>query len=280
MLHHTFCHVPGIGAKLERRLWDEGVRTWGDALNSTRLPFSAGRAAQFKETVRTGVERLDQGDTAYFYEHLPPPQYWRLFPHFRHRVAYLDIETTGLGGPDDYITTIVVYDGEDIRTYVQGDNLPDFKDDIDQYELLVTYNGKSFDLPFIRQYFRIAAPQAHIDLRHVLAALGYRGGLKGCERQLGMDRGLLEEVDGYFAVLLWFDFLNGGNDKALETLLAYNTLDVINLEALMVRAFNLQLQGTPFADQPLSEPVLPDLPFRADQGTIRRLKGRGGWRAW
>ena len=36
---------------------------------------------------------------------------------------------------------------------------------------------------------------AQIDLRYVLYSLGYRGGLKGCERQLGMDRGNLSDID-------------------------------------------------------------------------------------
>jgi len=43
--------------------------------------------------------------------------------------------------------------------------------------------------------------QVHIDLRYIMNYLGYKGGLKKCELQLGIDRGLLKEVDGYCAVL-------------------------------------------------------------------------------
>jgi hypothetical protein len=32
----------------------------------------------------------------------------------------------------------------------------------------------------------------------------------------------LIDVDGFFAVLLWWDFKRNKNQKALETLLAYN----------------------------------------------------------
>ena len=66
----------------------------------------------------------------------------------------------------------------------------------------MTYNGKSFDIPFIESHFGAKLTHAHIDLRYILASLGYRGGLKGCEKQLGIDRGDLKNVDGYFAVLL------------------------------------------------------------------------------
>jgi len=122
----------------------------------------------------------------------------------------------------------------------------------------------------------------HIDLRYVLASLGYRGGLKGCERMLGMDRGDLEGIDGYFAVLLWDDFRRKGNQKALDTLLAYNTLDVVNLEALMVAAYNGKLNDTPFLrTHKLPIPSSPEVPFKADQETIERIKrdsyGYSGW---
>jgi len=54
-----------------------------------------------------------------------------------------------------------------------------------------------------KDFFGIELNQVHIDLRYVLRSLGYTGGLKGCEKQAGIDRGNLEGVDGYFAVLLW-----------------------------------------------------------------------------
>jgi uncharacterized protein YprB with RNaseH-like and TPR domain len=197
-----------------------------------------------------------------------------LFPEFRHTLAYLDIETTGLGYGST-ITTIVLYDGQQIRHYVQGDNLHDFTHDIRQYSTIVTYNGKSFDVPFIERCLRIKMPHAHIDLMHVLRSLGYRGGLKSCERQLGLTRPELADVDGFFAVLLWQEFRRTQDHRALETLLAYNATDVVHLEVLMVQAYNLKLHATPFRDShQLVAPAVPAIPFTADQETIRRLKGR------
>ncbi len=114
--------------------------------------------------------------------------------------------------------------------------------------------------------------QVHIDLRFLLKGLGYTGGLKGCEKKLGLDRRELDGVNGYFAVLLWRDFRQNRNEKALETLLAYNVLDAVNLEYLMVRAYNLKIQETPFCDThqiPLPEPA--ENPFQPDMETIERL---------
>ena len=117
-------------------------------------------------------------------------------------MVYLDIETTGLDRHYHSITTIALYDGHEIKTYVHGQNLEDFIDEIYKYKVIITYNGKSFDIPFIESFFIIRLNLAQIDLRYVLYSLGYRGGLKGVERQLGTDRGNLRDVDGFFAVLL------------------------------------------------------------------------------
>jgi len=241
------------------------------------LPAPPRRAEALRHHIPQSIAHLADGNPDYFAQHLAPSDQWRMFGNFRHSVAYLDIETTGMGGPDDYITAISLYDGTDIHTYVQGENLFDFRDDIDRYRLLITYNGKCFDLPFIRGYFGIPMSQAHIDLRYVLASLGYRGGLKGCERQIGLDRADLADVDGYFAVLLWWDWHNTGNRRALDTLLAYNILDVVNLETLMVFAYNRKLQDTPFAAaHRLPAPEPPALPFEPDPDLIARIRQRIG----
>ncbi len=122
---------------------------------------------------------------------------------------------------------------------------------------------------------RTRLDHAHIDLRYVLRSLGYSGGLKSCEHQLGLDRGNLEGVDGFFAVLLWKEFEQTGDRKVLETLLAYNIEDVVNLETLMVMAYNLKLKKTPFeVTHRLGLPDRPELPFTPDTGVVERIKSR------
>ena len=138
--------------------------------------------------------------------------------------------------------------------------------------MLISYNGRCFDVPFINGYFGINLDQVHIDLRYVLSSLGYRGGLKGCEKRLGIDREELDGVDGYFGVLLWHEYARKKNRKALETLLAYNIADTVNLEILMVKAYNLKLLETPFPELQLPAPASPPLPFSADAELISRLR--------
>ena len=119
----------------------------------------------------------------------------------------------------------------------------------------------------------IRLDHANIDLRYVIYSLGFRGGLKGCERQLGMDRGDLSDIDGFFAVLLWDEYQKTSDPKALETLLSYNIQDTINLENLMVTAYNMKLKDTPFYETHMiaDSPPLVN-PYSADLAMVDRIK--------
>jgi uncharacterized protein len=275
MLKNTFIHIPGIGPISEKHLWDSGLLDWDGLGEPSEINLSHKKLEFMGRCLQESREHFESGNLNYFESLLPSSQHWRMFSEFRDSTAYLDIETTGLEMWGFEITTISVYDGNAVFWYVKDRNLDDFIQDIQKYKLIVTYNGKSFDIPFIESHFGTNLTQFHIDLRYILASLGYRGGLKGCEKQLGIDRGDLDNVDGYFAVLLWYDFLQNKNQKALETLLAYNIEDTVNLETLMVFAYNMKLKGTPFYQtHQLPEPKRPDIPFEADRQTIDRIKRR------
>lgn len=273
MLDNTFHHIPGIGIKTEQQLWNAGLDHWDKLNDPTGLKISPTRLATLTRHVHESRQEMAQGNYAYFANRLPPAFHWRFFPQFRDSMAYLDIETTGLEPYYESITTIALYDGRTIRHYVDGENLDEFPRDIAQYKVLVTYNGKCFDVPFIENQFGIKLDLVHIDLRYILKSLGFTGGLKGCERKLGLDRGDLDGVDGYFAVLLWKDYKKSRDKKVLETLLAYNIEDVVNLEILMVKAYNLKLKETPFSKtHGLCLPKRPEIPFSADVGTVKRIR--------
>ena len=88
----------------------------------------------------------------------------------------------------------------------------------------------------------------------------------------------MEGIDGYFAVLLWNDYRINHNPKALETLLAYNIQDVVNLEILMVLSYNLKLKETPFVQShQIASPTQPGIPFKADKRIIEGIKRMRGY---
>ena len=272
MLENTFLHIPGVGRVTEQKLWGHNILTWASYLAASPPPLGEKLHRAAREEILASSEKLAREDLAYFSRRLPSGEAWRLFGAFHREAFYLDIETTGLGYPGDHITTIALYHRGEVRWYVRGQNLEDFPRDIRDARLLVTYNGRTFDLPFIQRDLGIALDIPHIDLRYVLGSLGYRGGLKGCERQLGICRGELEGVDGFMAVLLWREHRRG-NPGALETLLAYNIEDTVNLELLMHKAYNEKISSTPFREGALALPAPPPpLPFQGDPGIIHRLR--------
>ncbi len=272
MLQHTFVHISGIGRKTEENFWKAGIHSPEDigVLNPAGLsPAKLHQVASHQKE----APPFDRRDPYYWADSLASREHWRLFPHFRNTTAYLDIETNGRAHSKNSITTIALYDGTTIFTFIKGKNLDRFKEVVEQYEVLVTYNGKSFDIPVIKGELGIAMDHVQLDLRPILRNLGYVGGLKGCEKQLGLDRGELDGVDGSFAPVLWRQFQRTGNKKALETLLAYNIEDTVNLETLMVEAYNQNVAQTPFGDElMIPPPDPPALPYSPDAKLIQSLQ--------
>ena len=240
MLERTFIHIPGIGPVTERALWARGLATWDEFVASpARAPFSAARTQQVLRCVQESQSCLAARDHTYFARLLKPPEHWRAFDAFGSRVAYVDIETTGMGGWAA-ITVIGLYDGQRTRTYVRGQNLDEFAEDVVGYPLLVTFNGTTFDLPFIRRAFpSLQLDQLHVDLRWMLRRLGHTGGLKSIERKLRLPERSprIAGLDGWDAVRLWHEHVRGSEDS-LQLLIEYNTADIENLELLMRGAYN------------------------------------------
>jgi hypothetical protein len=113
----------------------------------------------------------------------------------------------------------------------------------------------------------LPAGQVHLDLMHPLRRLGYPGGLKSIEAQLGIGRGgVLRQVDGFLAVILWREYKRG-NKAALDALIRYNLEDVVNLQYLADKVYNKNVVSLPVSVCPLPEPekyCLDDMPFDED----------------
>lgn len=275
MLKHTFCHLDSVGEKIEYNLWSSGIKTWNDFLeyefdDSNLSKFSG---TYFKTEIEKSIDKYNKTDLFYFYKSLTSRNHWRLYGDFRDEAAFLDIETTGLSKYRDIITTISVLDKDGVKVYVNGKNLNQFAQDVKNYSLIVSFNGKRFDVPFIESFFQTRINAAHIDLCLLLGSMGYKGGLKVCEKCFGIDRGNLEGVDGYFAVLLWKSFKQSRDERFLDTLIAYNVEDVLNLKVLMDRVYNQKIIKTPFSDEVVSEDVLEN-PYQPDLEVIDQIRFR------
>lgn len=237
MLTSTFIHVPGIGYTTERKIWDLGASTWEQYVEmQSQLALPEGKKSIILPRVEESIVKLEARDYAYFAEALPAKEHWRALGQFGNKLAYLDIETTGCSW-DDQITVIGIYDGSEMRSFVRGINLDDFPQAISEFNMLVTFFGSGFDLPVIRRSFPgLTLNQLHVDLCHLMRRLGFSGGLKHIEIEMGINR--RPETDGLSgmdAVRLWHEYRRGSSE-ALDLLLLYNKEDVMNMEYLLGRA--------------------------------------------
>ncbi len=225
---------------MERALWDRGCLTWSDALDGINdLPFGAASRDIVRMVLNKSFEALENREHQFFVHGLGLSHSWRAWPDFRDTCVYLDIETDG-GRSGDSITTIGIYDGQEFECFVKGQNLESFRDRISDFGMMVTFFGLGFDVPMIlKRYPQLKLDQLHLDLCPTLREVGFKGGLKKIEKELGISRG--EDTDGLSgrdAITLWRRYDRFGDERALKTLIAYNREDVVNLETLAQIAYD------------------------------------------
>lgn len=244
MLTRTFIHIPGIGYRMEQRLWRQGILSWQKALQQNLPPaaFSAERWKHVQDFCYASILSLKAKEHRFFARYLPAREHWRAYDSFRSHIGYLDIETDGGYGASS-LTVIGLYDGWRIKQFIRGENLGDFAEEIEPYALLVTFNGATFDLPLLKRAFpRVSWEHLHIDLRYLTRQIGYGGGLKQIEKALGIKRPVeIASYTGEDAVRLWREYRRGSGE-ALAQLLCYNEADVVNLAKIMELIFP-QLQA-------------------------------------
>lgn len=176
---------------------------------------------------------------------------------------YLDTETTGLGpgaGTVAFLVGLAYWDHdvglvcEQLLVRQLGEEAPVLArvaERIRQASMLVTFNGKSFDLPVLRTRFvmaRSAFPDepAHLDLVHVARRLhkgrGFGTRLGTLEREvLGFVRE--DDVPSGEVSACYLHFLRTGDTRALLKVIDHNLWDVVSMAAI-VALYGEPLEGS------------------------------------
>ncbi len=176
------------------------------------------------------------------------------------RALYLDTETTGLGGGAGVLAFLVGMawfddDGglvmEQLLLQRPGEEdalLELFRERVERASMLVSYNGKSFDLPLLRGRFVMnrrapLPPRPHLDLLHVARRLHKRR-LGAC-RLIGLEADVLGyvrvgDIEGGDVAARYAHYLRSGDEGALAAVVEHNALDVLSMAALV------GLYGEPF----------------------------------
>jgi uncharacterized protein YprB with RNaseH-like and TPR domain len=182
------------------------------------------------------------------------------------RALYLDTETTGLHGGTGTVAFLVglafweegAASGglvvEQILVRNLGEEAPmlaHVSERIAGASMLITFNGKSFDLPLLRTRFvmaRLPAPEEppHLDLVHVARRLHKARGVE-C-RLVSIERDVLgfvreNDVPSGEVSACYLHFLRTGEAGALLGVIEHNAWDVVAMAAL-VGLYGEPLEGT------------------------------------
>ena len=279
MLKNSFVHLPGIGPETEQRFWDQGLKTWDCLTQNMDSLFGAQKASKIARAIDECRSALESAEFEHFRTLFKGNEMWRLLPTILQtcpeRIAYLDIETTGLGFPPQCkSTTIAIYYGGQLFLEHHKKRQATLLAQIDrEARCLVTFNGGTFDLPFLRREFNLTLLNPHVDLRFWLARLGHRGGLKKIQTAFPeVKQRASMDIDGFDAVRLW-RLHTRGVPNALNTLLTYNAEDTVVLEQLMYCGLNLEAEARPHLELDQFEiPAAPNIPYEVCPLVYRMLR--------
>lgn len=182
------------------------------------------------------------------------------------RTVYFDLETTGLSGGAGmvaFLAGVGEWTPEGFRT--TQFLLPSFAAEramlhalnayLGDSALLVTYNGRTFDVPVMElrgemhRVPQVVCDLPHLDLLHPARRLWRASdeGERSCrlkhleESVLGMGR--VGDVDGFEIPARYFEFVRRGSAQLLEPVLLHNRLDLLSLAVLTAQAQRLVRDG-------------------------------------
>jgi len=206
-------------------------------------------------------------------------------------LVYLDTETTGLAGGTGtcaFLIGLGMIEGSEF--VVHQFFLRDYPDEkaalgalsetLGGYQGLVTFNGKTFDVPLLETRYTLARQKSpfarllHLDLLHPARRL-WKLRLEKCplthleNEVLGISR--KGDVDSADIPGIYFDYLRTGDARGLQPVFYHNALDIVTLAALtaeMARLIRVEAE----ADEGPSATQMPSL----DLFSLSRIFERAG----
>ena len=231
MIQNSFIILPGLGLSREKKIWESGVRNWEDFLKAERIKgINPIKKRFYDKCILRARKELYAGNSAYFCKILKRSEQWRLYEFFKEETVFLDIETMGNSKFADLLM-VGLYDANTclVKSMVKGYGLTKrgLAEELLKYKMIATFNGGSFDLPFIDRFFRKTVPEVpHFDVMVACRRVGLTGGLKAVEEKLKISR----NTAGIDVVGLWQEYKATGDKETLQQIVDYNEEDVVNLK--------------------------------------------------
>lgn len=166
--------------------------------------------------------------------------------------AFLDTETTGLmGGSGTYAFLIgvgqITSDGFRVRQFFMREYVEEpsvltaLEDHLSSFDVLITYNGKSYDQPLLETRYRMNrsrtpfARLSHVDLLYGARRI-WKLRLNNC-RLMQLEQDILGfyrdgDVPGELIPYIYFDFLRSREACRIVPILHHNAMDILTLACL------------------------------------------------
>ncbi len=164
-------------------------------------------------------------------------------------VAYLDLETTGLRNTPLFLIGLMYSEGEELildqlfaRDYTEERAVLSFVSQLlDSREVLVTFNGNTFDVPFLadRMTFHdlpMVMPRSHVDLlpvsRSLMKGRTPDNRLQTLERFV-LGRKRTGDIPGSEIPGAYHEFVRTKNARQMAAVIHHNRLDLLSMMELI-----------------------------------------------
>jgi uncharacterized protein YprB with RNaseH-like and TPR domain len=236
--------VRGIRSRTRVHLEEQGFKTLADLEGHPRF---CGESKRIREMLEAGsTEELSEVISARFSKSHPSVLGLSGL-HADADFLFLDLETMGLFAGQPLVVAGLARLGSDNTIIVEQYVVRDFPDElallaevneqVGAHPVMVTYNGKSFDLPFLigrSAYYgiKLKPPRVHFDLLH-FSRRAWRGELDGCSLRsieqsvLGLSRDT--DLPGELVPEFYYEYLRTGNAGFLKPIVDHNRQDVVGL---------------------------------------------------
>jgi uncharacterized protein YprB with RNaseH-like and TPR domain len=209
------------------------------------------------------------------------------------RMAFVDTETTGLaGGTGTYafLVGVGLFEGEQftIHQFFMRDyheepaQLAALGELLDGLEAVVSFNGKSFDLPLLETRFTMTrqiprlVDAPHLDLLPA-ARRFWKYRLDSCalssleDHVLGVER-TQDDVPGWLIPSLYVDYARSGDAREMPRIFYHNAQDILSLVTLTARMCDLLAAPLPPEEGLPSEDAYGLGRFFAEVGQVGRAE--------
>jgi uncharacterized protein YprB with RNaseH-like and TPR domain len=202
-------------------------------------------------------------------------------------LVFLDTETTGLAGGTGTYAFLV---GIGYRTQDSFELVQFFMRDpaeetallaalnqwLARFEVVVTFNGKSFDVPLLNNRYGLNGLSSpfpgyeHVDVLQIARKL-WRDRLSSralpdLEKEIVRYQRTNDEVPSWMIPQLYFDYLRSGDARPLAGVFYHNAIDILSLAALFSHVAGL-----------LTDPIHQEMVYGLDLAAIARLYEEMGW---